>query len=83
MISATFATGHDSIRIDFLFRTWTLTTVPYDVVVTNSLAGTEAASLTLKSQQQARDVLKSEHKDPSLLQRICDQVIGTFAQHGV
>lgn len=82
-ISATFATGDDSIRIDFLFRTWTLTTVPYDVVVTNSSAGKEAASLTLTSQQQARDVLKSERKDPSLLKRICDEVIETFAQHSV
>jgi len=87
-ISATLSTGNDSLRIEFLFRnllghSWTLTSVPDDVIVTNASAESEAASLTLQSQQQARDALKIEHKDPSLLQRICDQVIETFAQHSV
>eukprot|EP00984_Skeletonema_dohrnii_P038826 scaffold42519_cov139-Skeletonema_dohrnii-CCMP3373.AAC.9 len=87
-ISATLSTGNDSLRIEFLFRnllghSWTLTSVPDDVIVTNASAESEAASLTLQSQQQARNALKSEHKDPSLLQRICDQVIETFAQHSV
>ena len=90
IISATFATtGDGSLRIEFLFRnllghSWTLTTVPCDVVVvTNASIANEAASLTLKSQQQARDILKSERRDPSLLQRICHQVIENFEQCGV
>ncbi len=89
IISASLATGHDSsLRIEFLFRkllghSWTLTTVPEDVIVTMAAGEIDAISLSSQLQQKARDVLKSEHRDPSLLQCICDRVMEACAQHGV
>ena len=79
-VSASFI---DLLRIEFLFRnllghSWTLTTVPDDVIVTMASAENGVTSLTSQLQQQARNLLKSEHRDPSLLQRICDEVMETF-----
>lgn len=88
-ISTSLATGDDtSLRVEFLFskllgHSWTLTTIPDDVIVTMAKGEIDATFLTSQLQQKAHDVLKSEHRDPSLLQRICDGVMEAYAQHGV
>lgn len=81
---STYLTFDDNvIRIEFLFRnlllhSWNFTTIPDDVTVTMA-QGENNANTTGLSQlkEQARHMLKAEYRDPSLLRRICDEVMGT------
>ena len=85
ILSVTLKSGNNFIRLEFLFynlfgHSWAFSTIPDDVVLTIDSASNDLESLALQLQQQARDVLKSNHRDPVLLHRICEQIVVSFAQ---
>jgi hypothetical protein len=75
------------LRIEFVFRnllhrSWNLTTVPDDVIVTSAqgLNDSTTTALISRLQQRARVILKAEYHNPSLLQIVCDEVMKIVAQ---
>jgi hypothetical protein len=75
------------LRIEFVFRnllhrSWNLTTVPDDVIVTSAqgLNDSTTTALISRLQQRARVILKAEYHNPSLLQIVCDEVMKIVVQ---